>query len=292
MAADRAPLSDGGTTGYLGSVLDAEGIALIAGLQEVLGAGVTSFDGGDIILGGDGSDIITGNAGDDIIDGDKWLDVQIGVFAAGDTEHTGTPIALHKSMTTLAASMFNGTINPGQLGIVRTIRNSTTQEANGETTDSNGIADVDRAVFSGARAEYDITFNPNGTVTVAHTGGLATDGTDTIRNVEVLDFTDQDISLLAPTLDLHGRQSPPQPRQRWRRPIAIVQYRHAYNNSNGSFDWGGNWTETGDGDRRATAGDVNVDWRNRLQFVAGTMARDLTRAVNLTGVTTATLSFN
>ena len=52
-------------------MLDAEGIALIAGLQEVLGAGVTSFDGGDIILGGDGSDTITGNAGDDIIDGDK-----------------------------------------------------------------------------------------------------------------------------------------------------------------------------------------------------------------------------
>ena len=40
MAADRAPLSAGGTTGFLGSVLDAEGIALIAGLQDVLGAGV------------------------------------------------------------------------------------------------------------------------------------------------------------------------------------------------------------------------------------------------------------
>ena len=52
--------------------------------------------------------------------------------------------------------------------------------------------------------EYDIAFNPNGTITVAHTGGLATDGTDTVRNVEVLDFADQDISLLAPTLDLNG----------------------------------------------------------------------------------------
>ncbi len=188
VAADRAPLTDGGTTGYLGSVLDAEGIALIQGLQDVLGAGVTTFDGGDIILGGDGSDAITGNAGDDIIDGDKYLDVQIGVFAAGDTEHAGPPIALHKSMTTLAASMFNGSINPGQLGIVRTIRNSTTEEELSPTdniVDSDGIADVDRAVFSGALAEYDIDFNPDGTITVAHTGGLATDGTDTIRNVEL-----------------------------------------------------------------------------------------------------------
>ena len=35
------PLAQGGTEGYLGSVLDAQGIALINGLQAVLGAGVT-----------------------------------------------------------------------------------------------------------------------------------------------------------------------------------------------------------------------------------------------------------
>ena len=52
---------------------------MIDGLQEVLGAGVTSFDGGNIILGGDGNDIITGRGGDDIIDGDKWLNVRISV---------------------------------------------------------------------------------------------------------------------------------------------------------------------------------------------------------------------
>ena len=65
------------TEGNAGSVLNAAGIAMIGGLQQVLGAGVTSFDGGNIILGGDGNDTITGRGGDDIIDGDKWLDVQI-----------------------------------------------------------------------------------------------------------------------------------------------------------------------------------------------------------------------
>ena len=35
--------------------------------------------------------MIQGNAGDDIIDGDKWLDVQIGVYAPDDTDRTGTP---------------------------------------------------------------------------------------------------------------------------------------------------------------------------------------------------------
>lgn len=284
LAADRLPTLQGGTEGYQGSALDAEGIALIAGLQEVLGAGVTEYSAGDIILGGDGSDVITGQAGDDIIDGDKWLDVQIGVFAAGDTEHTGQPIALHNSMTTLAAAMFNGTINPGQLSIVRTIRNSNDQP------DSDNIADVDRAVFSGARAEYDITFNPNGTVTVAHTGGLATDGTDTVRNVEVLDFTDQDISLLAPTLDLHG------PTASTATATVAQAYRdtftaNAYNNNNGVSAWGGAWTETGD-NASAAGGDVNVGG-GRLQFVAGIDGGEaLARSVNLTGVTRATLTFD
>ena len=54
----------------------------------MLGAGVTSFAGGNIILGGDGSDTIKGRGGDDIIDGDKWLNVRIGVHG-----RTSTPTA-------------------------------------------------------------------------------------------------------------------------------------------------------------------------------------------------------
>jgi Ca2+-binding RTX toxin-like protein len=289
-AADRAPLSEGGTTGYRGSVLTSEGIALINGLQELLGAGVTSFDGGDIILGGDGSDVLQGLAGDDIIDGDKWLDVQIGVFAPGDTEHTGAPIALHNSMTTLANDMFAGLINPGQLSIVRTIRNSSEQEAAGETIDSDGMADIDRVVFSGARSEYDINFNANGTITVAHVGGLATDGTDTLRNVEILDFTDQDITLAAPTLDLTGDSTATTT-------VTVAQaFRDeftssAYNNNNGTSNWAGSWTEGNDTGGAAT-GDIRVAGGD-LQFIAGTDGNEsIARAANLTGVTRATLSFD
>ena len=289
LAADRAPLSAGGTTGYLGSVLDEEGIALIAGLQEVLGIGVTSFDGGDIILGGDGSDAITGNAGDDIIDGDKYLDVQIGVFALGDSEHVGPPIAVHKSMTTLAASMFNGTINPGQLGIVRTIRNSN------DDADSDGIADVDRAVFSGNLDEYDIDFNPNGTITVAHTGGLATDGTDTVRNVEVLDFADQDISLLAPTLDLNGdvtNTTTTTATEAYRDEFTTAAFNNSHGDTPGAVDWStAPWTEQAD-DNGITTGQIQLDAgnSNELRFVNGDGA-SITRAVNLGGVTSATLTF-
>ena len=169
----------------------------------MLGDGVTSFIAGDVILGGDGSDLLQGNAGDDILDGDKWLDVQIGVFAPDDVDHTGAPSALHNSMTTLAESMFSGAINPGQLGIVRTIRNSTTQEELGETVDSDGIADVDVAAFSGTLDEYDFASDGT-TTTVEHVRGLATDGTDTLSNIEQLQFSDGTVALIVGTGVLNG----------------------------------------------------------------------------------------
>ncbi|HEV2565203.1 MAG TPA: Ig-like domain-containing protein, partial [Microvirga sp.] len=176
--------------------------------------------------------------------------------------------------------MFSGQINPGQLSIVRTIRTDTT------------AGDIDTAVFSGARAEYDIDFSSDGTITVSHIGGLATDGTDTVRNVERLEFADQTISLVAPTLDLHGdvttttTTSTP---QAYRDTFDTA----AHNNSNGSVNWAATpWVEAGD-DGGVTTGQIQIDNNNsnELRFVAGDGA-SITRTVNLTGVTTATLSFD
>jgi Ca2+-binding RTX toxin-like protein len=182
LAEERVPALPGGTEGFAGSALDLEGVALISGLQDVVGGQVTQenpYSAGDIILGGDGGDVIIGQGGDDIIDGDKWLDVQIGVFAPGDIDHTEEPLEWHNSMTALSARMFSGAINPAQLGIVRTIRTDTS------------AGDTDIAAFSDLRANYDITFNEAGNpVRVAHARGTQTDGTDTLHNIERLHFAD------------------------------------------------------------------------------------------------------
>ena len=85
MAEERLPFAQGGSEGFTGSSARCGGHfphrrpAGRAGRRRH-----QSYIAGDIILGGDGSDIIKGRGGDDIIDGDKWLDVQIGVFAAGE----------------------------------------------------------------------------------------------------------------------------------------------------------------------------------------------------------------
>lgn len=164
--------------GARGSVLT--NIALIDGLQELLGAGVTSFDGGNIILGGTGSDIIEGRGGDDIIDGDAWLNVRISVRDANDPN---VELLSANSMTALQGAMLAGTYNPGQLQIVR------------EILGSPAGSYVDTAMYTDIRANYDITLNADGSHTVAHARGTLTDGTDTVRNVERLQFVDRTLVL-------------------------------------------------------------------------------------------------
>ncbi len=178
-------------------------INLINGLSTLLN-GATSFSGGNIILGGGGGDIIEGRGGDDIIDGDAKLNVRLSIRAGVDANGnpTGGEIGTADGMTTaitdtiagdafnlggksLVELMFNGTLNPGQLQITREII-------------TNNRSGVDTAVFSDLRANYDIITNPNGTTTVVHARGTLTDGTDTLRNIERVRFSDAEIALNAP----------------------------------------------------------------------------------------------
>jgi Ca2+-binding RTX toxin-like protein len=314
-ATTRVPLSQGGSTGYLGSALDAQGIALINGLQAVLGAGVTSFLAGDILLGGDGSDTLKGLAGDDIIDGDKWLDVQIGVFAANDPNHTGTPIALHNSMKTLATSMFSGAINPAQLGIVRTIRTA------------DGAGDVDTAVYSGLRGEYAFSGTDDGQVVVSHVVEDALDGTDRLRNVERVQFLDggalnvivgtpgddvlngtagDDLILgLAGNDVLNGFAGNDilvgGSNNSVSGTYADNFNNQSLNNSTGASPWTSSWVESGDNSNTnsASQGQIRIDNgnSNTLQFRdddndTGNGTATIQRVVNLAGATTATLSYD
>ena len=170
-------VTPGGGNGARGSVLNQAGINLIPGLQAVLGAGVTSFSTGDIMLGGDGSDTFEGRGGNDIIDGDRWLDVWI--LAPGG-------VVFRKMDGALNAAMLAGTYDPGDLQIVREILTST------------GTSNIDTARYAGNRADYTIT-TVGGVVTVTDndpvnpvtTGAARDEGTDTLRNIERIQFADQ-----------------------------------------------------------------------------------------------------
>ena len=156
----------------------------------------------DILLGGGGSDILQGKAGNDVIDGDRWLNVRIRIDDAqgreiGWSDNLSGKVysaagALLYGGRTLDSLMFDRTLNPGQLSIVREI-------LDGDPLDTA----IDQAVYRGNRAEYEIEHHDDGSVTVRHAAPIAggfDDGTDRLFNIEQLVFADATLSLGAPDI--------------------------------------------------------------------------------------------
>ena len=188
-------------------------------------------DGNDLMRGRGGNDLIDGdawlnvrikiviasgpNAGTysaesmntDVTVAGEFAGKVFNTFADG-TANFASPAFGGRSLTSL---MLDRTINPGQLSIVREIRY--------DDTNPTGLArNIDTAAFFGNLAEYAIEgrtatvaaadLNGDGFISVTDldnglvaapanaTGisrGLLTDGTDLLKNIEMLRFADQDI---------------------------------------------------------------------------------------------------
>lgn len=208
---NEVPSTVGGA-GFSGcDVLDQAGIDRVAGLSAILPVpstplgpvaalspmGVCPLSGpvwgdGNILIGGLGSDKIEGRGGNDVIDGDRYLKVRISVRDNAGVEIGTTDLMERQYQTgnplTLAAAVASGVVNPGNLVAVREIITPTALEAAGNR---------DVAVFSDVQANYAVTTtggdgtlgSPGSVTTVVH-NGAGIDGTDTLRNVEFLQFSD------------------------------------------------------------------------------------------------------
>ena len=222
---DFVPTAQGGG-GFIGcDALDQDGLDRISGLDPLVppltvdstpitAAASTSYcllignvwGAGNILLGGAGSDIMEGRGADDILDGDRYMNVRISVRSTADhaVEIGSTDLLEHQALSgdfgpgtagmTLQQAIFARKLTANDLEITREIITPVVPAA-----DCAAAAPVncDTAVFSGASTEYTITLGADG-ITVNHTGGLATDGIDTVRNVERLQFTNETVSLTAP----------------------------------------------------------------------------------------------
>jgi uncharacterized protein (TIGR03382 family) len=151
-------------------VLTTAGIGRIAGIAALLAPGATEFAGGNILLGGGGNDILEGRGGNDILDGDSWLNVQLRAVTNGGA------VRLVNSMQEIRNDVFAGIISPSTITLQRSI--------------VSGAAGTDTAVFSEVVANYDISRNLDGSLTVAHTRGSGADGVDRLLNMEFLRFSD------------------------------------------------------------------------------------------------------
>ncbi|MEL6979362.1 MAG: cadherin domain-containing protein [Pseudomonadota bacterium] len=131
----------------------------------VLGSNATwtGGAGSDIVQAGNGVDVIDGGAGDDVIFGDTHGDTLAG-GAGNDRIYGGV------GWDTLTGGAGNDHLDGGN--------------------------HTDVAVFSGNRADYEITSDgaPTPTYTVTHRSGGA-DGVDTVINVETFRFADGDVAV-------------------------------------------------------------------------------------------------
>ncbi|MCU4179765.1 peroxidase family protein [Bosea sp. BH3] len=278
-----------------------------------------AFVGGNILLGGAGSDIIEGRGGDDVIDGDAWLNVRISIRVEGADQEITTIDSLKHVFPSaprnpsdpddpadpynqipdewhgrsLSELMIDRVIVPMQLNIVREI----------EVAD--GAGDVDVAVFNDSFLDangapnYTIVQNDDGTFTVTHTNvtiaidpdtgrQIVSDGVDTVRNVEVLQFTDRAISLAKPKLELNGFD--PVTRN-WADDFTTRAYA---NNTGTTSSFTGNWIETGDSGaaQSATAGSIQITTLGTLTFSQNNADNSsIARSLNLANALSATVSF-
>jgi Ca2+-binding RTX toxin-like protein len=222
-------------------VLNGAGIDRIAGLRAwfggalttLFGQGANSYRDGNLIMGGAGSDQIMGRGGFDVIDGDSWLNVRIRIEVDGKVysaeslnssqaaagQYAGkvfnvdgsgkpnfsSPAFGGRSLTSL---LLDGTINPGDLSIVREILTSAPGTARDTAIFVGNLEDYEiegRGIQVGnspiIQAAYDV--NGDGFISVRDLGGdgrlaNAFDDTDLIRNIEDLKFADQTIDIKTP----------------------------------------------------------------------------------------------
>lgn len=84
--------------------------------------------------------------------------------------------------------------------IIRGIGGNDVFEGGAGSDALSGGSGSDTAVFSGARSEYDISSNTNGSITISHqrpATNSVNDGTDTLVDMEFARFTDQTVNLNA-----------------------------------------------------------------------------------------------
>lgn len=165
--------------------LTEEGLDLIVGLEDLLRPSTHPEDyalrfmefnpqqidndgNSNLLLGGPGGDLMEGRFGDDFMDGDAMLRVRLVL----DGQY-------YDSAADLASGMVDGSINPGDVDIVRDI-----------VSEDDGATDT--AVYSDALENYTIEDLTDGYYRVSHTtvGELEeAEGFDVIRNMEILQFS-------------------------------------------------------------------------------------------------------
>ncbi|MCR5879485.1 calcium-binding protein [Phenylobacterium sp. J367] len=158
------------------SQVTGQGAMTLVGIENLSGSVHT-----DTLTGDAGANVLAGYSGDDRLDGGGGGDILLGDGAI-DLEGNGVgPITVYPDVADVGEAGGADTLTGGA----------------GNDTLAGGTG-TDTAVFSGARSDYLVTANGDGSVTVADQRPDA-DGTDTLWDIEFLTFSDQTLSISAAT---------------------------------------------------------------------------------------------
>ena len=149
-------------------------------------------DGGDNFLqGGEGADALDGGSGFDFADyfnAASGVTVDLGNALNNTGEATGDTFV---SIEGIRGSAFDDTlVGDGNDNVLTGVAGDDLLQGNGGSDTLDGGTGNDTAVFSGNRADYAVTQNLDGSLSIADTRASAADGLDTVFNVELFQFAD------------------------------------------------------------------------------------------------------
>jgi Ca2+-binding RTX toxin-like protein len=193
-------------------------------------------DGNDMLSGGGGNDELTGGDGNDVVSGGDGNDLIIGGSGAGDDTYTGGPgidtvkytsakaairvdlTLANNNATSVGANDAAGIGNDQIEGVENVIAGKFNDVLKGDNADNQFTGDIgndsidgaggrDTAVYTGARNQYSLVKSADRMVTVTDNRSGASDGVDTLSNVEVLQFSDSQV--LVSSLPISNNPNPP-----------------------------------------------------------------------------------
>lgn len=167
-------------------------------------------EGDDYILATSGADVIHGGAGADTLDfsnATESLTADLGTFSfAGGLANNLTALSIENITGTNYNDHLTG--NDADNTFIAGAGDDLIEGAAGDDYLDGGDGTNDIAIYSGARADYTITKDENGALKITDLRNVATttshDGTDTIINIETLQFAGTAQQVDAITLDNAG----------------------------------------------------------------------------------------
>ena len=153
---------------------------------------MTTFSGGagnDLLDGGEGRNILAGGDDNDTLRAGSGLDILDGGAGEDTVDYSAQTRSVSVNLRTGEATGV-GVGTDTLIGIKDVIGSSAgdTIIGNGQANTLDGQGGVDIVIFSGGPDSFQWFVNPDGSVTVNDLRTGSPEGTDLLRNVEVLEF--------------------------------------------------------------------------------------------------------